>query len=450
MPMTGVCASRCSPPSCSRCSPRPPPRRTSSSAGHSDWRGELAFADVAGTVETVDRAAGTEDEGLPLTWCGDERTSDDVAPRRATPPTLAQFKVVYAYASDRAEPLRRLEGRAAGRRVADRALHGRPVRRPQGAALRHGHELRARLRRHPGRRAARARARPTPTTSTALKAAVAAAGRPRCSASRATRSCSPTGCRTPRPATGPGSARATSHEARGSASPHNNGGLFAALWVPDAEAAPGANPDGWWAEGMLHELSHNLGAVGDSAPHSSGYGHCYDGYDVMCYHDDPAAPAMTYPCPQIPGVMSQVYDCGGDDYFNVAPAAGTLPGGPTGTSTTTASWPPAPTPRRPAAAPRPRDQPAAAGLDHPAGDRRRRRASARCSPRSPARWTNAPTAFEYQWEQGDGTTWLAVPGATGATYAVTGGRRRPAPARARDRRQRRRRHRRLLRCRPPP
>jgi len=32
---------------------------------------------------------------------------------------------------------------------------------------------------------------------------------------------------------------------------------------------------------------------------------------------------MTYPCPRIPGVMSQVYDCGGDDYFNVAPAAGT-------------------------------------------------------------------------------------------------------------------------------
>ena len=44
---------------------------------------------------------------------------------------------------------------------------------------------------------------------------------------------------------------------------------------------------------------------------------------VMCYPDDPAAPAMTYPCPRIPGVMSQVYDCGGDDYFNVAPAAGT-------------------------------------------------------------------------------------------------------------------------------
>ena len=69
--------------------------------GHSDWRGELAFTDVAGTVETVDRAAGTEDEGLPLTWCGDERTSDDLTHAR-TVPTLAQFKVVYAYASDRA------------------------------------------------------------------------------------------------------------------------------------------------------------------------------------------------------------------------------------------------------------------------------------------------------------------------------------------------------------
>ena len=77
-----------------------------------------------------------------------------------TPPTrrsrsrLQQFKLVYAYANDRPNRFAALEGRAAGGRVADRALHGRAVGRPQDAALRHGHRLRRRVRRHPGRRPA--------------------------------------------------------------------------------------------------------------------------------------------------------------------------------------------------------------------------------------------------------------------------------------------------------
>ena len=70
-------------------------------ADHSDTRDELAFADIVGTVETVDRAAGTEGEGLPLTWCGTERTTDDPV-NAVFPPTTQQFKVVYAYAADRA------------------------------------------------------------------------------------------------------------------------------------------------------------------------------------------------------------------------------------------------------------------------------------------------------------------------------------------------------------
>ena len=42
----------------------------------------------------------------------------------------------------------------------------------------------------------------------------------------------------------------------------------------------------------------------------------------MCYDDGglPSVPMTS--CAEIAGVMNQVYDCGSDDYFNVAPAAG--------------------------------------------------------------------------------------------------------------------------------
>lgn len=74
-----------------------------------------------------------------------------------------------------------------------------------------------------------------------------------------------------------------------------------------------------------HEVGHNLGAVQDTSQHSSGAYHCYDGNDVMCYADGgpyfKAGGAMTYDCPyQSDGLA--VFDCGGDDYYNPTPAAG--------------------------------------------------------------------------------------------------------------------------------
>ena len=82
---------------------------------------------------------------------------------------------------------------------------------------------------------------------------------------------------------------------------------------------------------MLHEITHNLGAVQWSAPHSTQpaglqdprYGHCWQGSDVMCYLEDAgAAHAMRNDCPRIGGAIPQVYDCGRDDYFNPAPPPG--------------------------------------------------------------------------------------------------------------------------------
>jgi hypothetical protein len=70
---------------------------------------------------------------------------------------------------------------------------------------------------------------------------------------------------------------------------------------------------------VLHEIGHLLGAVQLTAPHSTGAGHCTDGWDVMCYADGGPNDQMTYPCPGDSGHAA--FDCNHDDYFNPAPAA---------------------------------------------------------------------------------------------------------------------------------
>lgn len=68
----------------------------------------------------------------------------------------------------------------------------------------------------------------------------------------------------------------------------------------------------------LHELGHNLGAVQNSAPNTTGAGHCVDGRDIMCYNDGGlrSAAYTTSAC------SVQVFDCGKDDYFDLQPAPG--------------------------------------------------------------------------------------------------------------------------------
>jgi hypothetical protein len=121
----------------------------------------------------------------------------------------------------------------------------------------------------------------------------------------------------------------------GAANPHNAGNLYSALFPPVGYSPPTVSGQqfypGFWPEGMLHEISHTLGAVNYSAPHTSAgaegpRGHCTDGYDVMCYADGPSplVPYTTTACPQIAGSagMIQTYDCGHDDYFSPSPAPG--------------------------------------------------------------------------------------------------------------------------------
>lgn len=79
----------------------------------------------------------------------------------------------------------------------------------------------------------------------------------------------------------------------------------------------GAAPEAMWSQSKAgfafdHEALHTLGAVQHSAPHSDSGPHCYDQYDVMCYFNN-----HQYLC-ESPAKL----DCGKDDYFHAAPAAG--------------------------------------------------------------------------------------------------------------------------------
>lgn len=88
---------------------------------------------------------------------------------------------------------------------------------------------------------------------------------------------------------------------------NNKGDMFARVDAP------------CWGYAETHELLHTLGAVQDSAPHSTGAGHCVDESDTMCYSDTSGLSMYT----KCPGMPSWNVDCNHDDYFNVSPAPNT-------------------------------------------------------------------------------------------------------------------------------
>jgi hypothetical protein len=73
---------------------------------------------------------------------------------------------------------------------------------------------------------------------------------------------------------------------------------------------------------FLHEVGHTIGAVQLAAPHSSGAGHCYEAYDVMCYDDGGSyftggGSLVSVCAPMASGQYP--FDCKGKDYYDPTP-----------------------------------------------------------------------------------------------------------------------------------
>jgi hypothetical protein len=381
---------------------------------HRDTRSELLSVDIAGTVaiaaEQTDGAAG-----LPATWCGNE-TGGDSGPAASAP----SFKVVYAFAADRPD---RFAGWSDALQ-ADVALTERFLSAQDGGTKVIRFDMGTscgpqyadiQVVALPGPRAAYAG--DFSAITNAVQTALGTSTAPRDTVILAD-GLAPS---TAEYGLGETYMGATA-EQPGAANPHNGGGLRSVLFSRDGAPAPGNIRGGWWPEGFLHEITHNLGAVQWGAPHSTEpagqslpqYGHCWQGADVMCYVEDAgAAHAMQTDCPTIPGMITDSYDCGRDDYFNPAPAAGTYLTTHWNTydsvflaRCTNAGescggdqlWVPTP--------------PASTGVPLIVGSPRRG---------TPMRtnagtWTNQPTTYAYQWQRLIAGGWEALDGATAARY----------------------------------
>jgi hypothetical protein len=210
-----------------------------------------------------------------------------------------------------------------------------------------------------------------------------------------------------------GIAELSGDEAAGTGNDANRGGLTGMMLTP-----PGTEPDpsDWQPTVMLHEITHNLGAVHHSAPHSTPAGHCWDGYDVMCYQDGSSGtqPYTTSVCPSVAGAISQIYDCGHDDYFNPDPAPGSYLATHWNVYTSAFMGPCAqlgmacgdnivPT------VPVNTALPAVTGATQLGA----------VLNASAGTWLNNPTTYALQWQRAAGGDWANVPGATGGSYAVT-------------------------------
>jgi hypothetical protein len=196
----------------------------------------------------------------------------------------------------------------------------------------------------------------------------------------------------------------------------NSGGLTAIMWTRPSTAP---DPSDWWQPTvMLHEITHNLGGVQQSAPHKTAGWHCWDGQDVMCYDDNSSGSQLytTAACPVQDGAIPQTYDCGHDDYFNPDPATGSYLA--THWNVYRSAFMGACTQLGMACGdnivptiPVNTALPTVAGSTQPGA----------VLTASAGTWLNTPMTYALQWQRSAGGDWVSVAGATGASYVVGSG-----------------------------
>src|SRR3954469_17562109 len=253
---------------------------------HRDTRGQLQDSNLAAVVATA--AAQSESaDSLPTRWCGNETTADDTG-HAATPPAKAQFKVVYAYPADRPD-------RFAGWKdaiQADVAIVQRFLSAQDGGTK----GLRFDMGTSCGAQYVDIQVVPLPGPRSAFRdnfGAVASAVQRALGDTQGARNAVVLADNLSGGTQEYGlgeTVMGSAGEQAGAKNVHNRGGLTSVLFTRDGAGTP-TGKWGWWPEGFLHEMTHNLGAVQWGAPHStepSGqqlaqYGHCWQGADVMCY-----------------------------------------------------------------------------------------------------------------------------------------------------------------------
>ena len=256
---------------------------------HRDTPADLAAADIDRTLAVAHLArtvAPDLPQYLPTEWCGTPTTDDDSA-HAAFPASQRQIKVVYAHAVDSPDRFALWQN----------ALQTDVSRIQQFLALQTGgrRALRFDMGTDCGPQYVDIQVVHLPGNRSAYIGpddeqnfnAVAAAVRQR--VPQDSRDVFVFGDGLTDPAPGHtanesvwGIAQVPDDDTPGAANASNSGGRMAMMLAP-----PLATPDPWdWQPTvMLHEITHNLGGVQQSALHSTPFAHCWDGRDVMCYED---------------------------------------------------------------------------------------------------------------------------------------------------------------------